>query len=188
MANTDAVCPAGRALPGDRFGVIDLVDDLVETKSARVRVSAGHVHRLKERVLELHPRFACVIHSKVRSGLNRYGGLSHPLTYGWCGAILPNCDTEFLLNYFPNGNRITPESFAFGITEPMLEDGKIRVYSAAKTVADCFKLKGRVGTDLAIQALREAVRQRKATMDDLWKAAKVCRVANVMRPYMESLS
>lgn len=84
--------------------------------------------------------------------------------------------------------RFSPESFAFGITEPMLEDGKIRVYSAAKTVADCFKLKGRVGTDLAIQALREAVRQRKATMDELWKAAKVCRVANVMRPYMESLS
>lgn len=80
------------------------------------------------------------------------------------------------------------EAFEFGITERSVEGGKIRVYSPAKTVADCFKLKGRVGTDLAIQALREAVRQRKATMDDLWKAAKVCRVANVMRPYMESLS
>jgi predicted transcriptional regulator of viral defense system len=80
------------------------------------------------------------------------------------------------------------EAFEFGITERSVEGDKIRVYSPAKTVADCFKLKGRVGTDLAIQALREAVRQRKATMDDLWKAAKVCRVANVMRPYMESLS
>jgi predicted transcriptional regulator of viral defense system len=80
------------------------------------------------------------------------------------------------------------EAFEFGITKRSVEGGTIRVYSPAKTVADCFKFKSRVGTELAIQALREAFRQRKATMDELWKAAKVCRVANVMRPYMESLS
>jgi predicted transcriptional regulator of viral defense system len=84
--------------------------------------------------------------------------------------------------------RFSGEAFDFGITEHSVEDGKIRVYSPAKTVADCFKFKSKVGTELAIQALREAVRQRKTTMDELWKAAKVCRVANVMRPYMESLS
>jgi hypothetical protein len=86
------------------FGVIDLVDDLVETNSARVQVTPRHVHRLKEQILDIQPRFACVIHSKVRDGLNRHGGLSRRLKYGWCGAILPDCDTEFLLNYFPNGN------------------------------------------------------------------------------------
>ena len=80
------------------------------------------------------------------------------------------------------------EAFAFGITKRSTEDGSIRVYSPAKTVADCFKFKSRVGTDVAIQALREVIRQRKATMDELWKAARVCRVANVMRPYIESLS
>ena len=80
------------------------------------------------------------------------------------------------------------EAFEFGISERSVEGGNIRVYSPAKTVADCFKFKSKVGTELAIQALREAFRERKATMDELWKAAKVCRVANVMRPYMESLS
>ncbi len=80
------------------------------------------------------------------------------------------------------------EAFEFGITKRSTEDGSIRVYSPAKTVADCFKFKSKVGTDVAIQSLREALRQRKATMDELWKAARVCRVANVMRPYMESLS
>jgi predicted transcriptional regulator of viral defense system len=80
------------------------------------------------------------------------------------------------------------EAFDFGITEHSVEGGKIRVYSPAKTVADCFKFKGRVGTELAIEALREAVRKRKTTMDELWEAAKVCRVSNVMRPYMESLA
>jgi len=80
------------------------------------------------------------------------------------------------------------EAFEFGITKRSVEGGTIRVYSPAKTVADCFKFKSKVGTEVAIQALREAFQQRKATMDELWKAAKVCRVANVMRPYMESLS
>lgn len=84
--------------------------------------------------------------------------------------------------------RYSGQSFDFGITEHPVEGGKIRVYSPAKTVADCFKFKSKVGADLAVQALRECFRQKKATIDELWAAAKVCRVANVMRPYMESLS
>jgi hypothetical protein len=66
--------------------------------------------------------------------------------------------------------------------------GRIRVYSPAKTVADCFKFRHKIGTDVALEALRECYRQKKATMNELWDAAKVCRVANVMRPYLESLT
>jgi predicted transcriptional regulator of viral defense system len=84
--------------------------------------------------------------------------------------------------------RFSGESFTFGIEKHSVEGGKIRVYTPAKTVADCFKFRSKVGTELAIQALRECLREKKASMDDLWKAAKVCRVANIMRPYMESLS
>lgn len=75
----------------------------------------------------------------------------------------------------------------FGIEEHAIEGGKLRVYSPAKTVADCFKFRNRVGLETAIRALRESYREKRATMDQLWEAAKVCRVANVMRPYMESL-
>lgn len=64
----------------------------------------------------------------------------------------------------------------------------VRVYSPAKTVADCFKYRNKIGLDVALEALRDCWRQRKATMDQLWRAAKICRVANVMRPYMESLT
>jgi hypothetical protein len=92
------------------FGVVDLVDDLVETNSTRVRVTPAHVARLINRVREIHPRFACVIHSKVRDGLMRHGKLRSPLKYGWCGAVLRDCATEFLLNYFPNGNSVTDET------------------------------------------------------------------------------
>ena len=65
--------------------------------------------------------------------------------------------------------------------------GKIRVSSPAKTVADCFKFRHKIGMDVAREALRECYRQKKASMNELFEAAKVCRVANVMRPYLESL-
>jgi len=63
----------------------------------------------------------------------------------------------------------------------------VQIFSPAKTVADCFKYRNKIGLDVAIEALRDCVRQRKATMDDLWEAAKVCRVSRVMQPYLESV-
>jgi predicted transcriptional regulator of viral defense system len=84
--------------------------------------------------------------------------------------------------------RFSGASLDFGVKEYPVEGHKIRVYTPAKTVADCFKFRSAVGTELAIQALRACFREKKATMDELWAAAKICRVANVMRPYMESLS
>jgi predicted transcriptional regulator of viral defense system len=78
-------------------------------------------------------------------------------------------------------------AFKFGIGTHSVEGGTLRVYSPAKTVADCFKFRSKIGMETAIQALRSAYREKRATMDELWRAAKVCRVVNVMRPYMESL-
>lgn len=69
-----------------------------------------------------------------------------------------------------------------------IENGvKLKVYSPAKTVADCFKFRNKVGLDLAIEALKETWRDRKATADELVAAAKACRMCNVMRPYMEAI-
>ena len=70
----------------------------------------------------------------------------------------------------------------------IIQNVPVRVYSAAKTIADCFKYRNKVGLDVAMEALRDGWRQRKATADALWHFAKVCRVANVMRPYLESLA
>jgi predicted transcriptional regulator of viral defense system len=78
-------------------------------------------------------------------------------------------------------------TFEFGIETHSVDGGTLRVYSPAKTVADCFKFRSKIGMETAIQALRSAYREKKASMDQLWRAAKVCRVVNVMRPYMESL-
>ena len=64
---------------------------------------------------------------------------------------------------------------------------RIPVTSVAKTVADCFKFRNKIGLDIALEALRDAWRQKKVTMDELWESAQLCRVTNVMRPYLESL-
>ena len=63
----------------------------------------------------------------------------------------------------------------------------VRVYSAAKTVADCFKFRNKIGLDVAIEALKDCLRQKKASIDEIYRYAKVCRVSNVIRPYMEAL-
>lgn len=84
--------------------------------------------------------------------------------------------------------RFSGNALNFGVQEHRVDGSHIRVYSPAKTVADCFKFRNKIGADVALEALRECLRQKKATVDELWRAAKVCRVANVMRPYMESLA
>ena len=63
-----------------------------------------------------------------------------------------------------------------------------QVYSVAKTVADCFKFRNKIGIDVAIEALRDCRQQRRASVDQLWDAAKICRMTNVMRPYLEAVS
>lgn len=68
-----------------------------------------------------------------------------------------------------------------------VEGTTVRVYSAAKTVADCFKFRNKVGLDVALEALRDCWRKKRATMNDLWAAAKVCRMENVMRPYLAAV-
>ncbi|MGH8453558.1 MAG: type IV toxin-antitoxin system AbiEi family antitoxin domain-containing protein [Nevskiales bacterium] len=74
-----------------------------------------------------------------------------------------------------------------GIEQHRVDGITLRVYSVAKTVADCFKYRHKIGLDVALEALRESRRERRATIDELWQYAKICRVANVMRPYLESV-
>lgn len=84
--------------------------------------------------------------------------------------------------------RYSAESLAAGVEKHKAEGTLIRVTSAAKTVADCFKFRNKVGLDVALEALRDARRSRKAQADELWRYAQLNRVANVMRPYLEALA
>jgi predicted transcriptional regulator of viral defense system len=83
--------------------------------------------------------------------------------------------------------RFSGEALTAGVEEHGVEGVSVKVYSSAKTVADCFKYRNKIGLDVALEALRDCWRQRLATADELWRYAEVCRVARVMRPYLESL-
>ena len=83
--------------------------------------------------------------------------------------------------------QMTGEVYSKGI-EIIEQDGvKLRMYCVAKTVADCFKHHNKIGLDVALEALKDARAKRVASANDLWRYAKICRVANVMRPYLEAL-
>ena len=83
--------------------------------------------------------------------------------------------------------RFAGTALTAGRVEHRLEGVPVMIYSPAKTVADCFKFRNKIGLDVALEALRECVRQRKATIAEIRHFAEICRVARVMQPYLESL-
>jgi predicted transcriptional regulator of viral defense system len=83
--------------------------------------------------------------------------------------------------------RLSVTSMTEGIENHKVEGVPIRVYSVAKTVADCFKFRNKIGLDVAIEALKDSLGQKKATVNEIYHYAKICRVSNVIRPYMEAL-
>lgn len=81
---------------------------------------------------------------------------------------------------------VSGPAYAYGVQEHVINGVTVKIYSPAKTVADCFKFRNKVGLDVAIEALREAWRSRKVTMDELVEAAGIDRVSKIMRPYLEA--
>lgn len=84
--------------------------------------------------------------------------------------------------------RFSGKAFKEGIETHDIKGIKVRVYKPAKTVVDCFKYRNKIGLDVAIEALRECYRAKKCTVDEIWHYAKLCRISNVIRPYMEMLT
>ena len=84
--------------------------------------------------------------------------------------------------------RLRGEAYSEGIQTVTEHGAPIRVYSAAKTVADCFKFRNKIGLDVALEALRDAWRSRKVTMAELSHYARINRVERVMQPYLEAVT
>ncbi|MFZ1474666.1 MAG: transcriptional regulator, partial [Anaerolineae bacterium] len=83
--------------------------------------------------------------------------------------------------------RFSAAALAAGIEEHLIEGVAVRVYDPAKTVVDCFKFRNKIGLEVALEALRAGWRERRFTMDQLWRYATICRMINVMQAYLESL-
>lgn len=74
-----------------------------------------------------------------------------------------------------------------GVEIHKIDGVAVKIYSAAKTVADCFKYRNKIGSEVAVEALKDYLKQHRRGGDALWHFAKVCRVSNVMRPYLEAV-
>ncbi len=82
--------------------------------------------------------------------------------------------------------RYAPKTLEHGIDEIVISGVKVRISSPARTVADCFKFRNKIGLDIALEALREGWRARRFTVDELVAQSRICRVENLMAPYIET--
>ena len=84
--------------------------------------------------------------------------------------------------------RFSGPALTEGVAVHDIEGISVKVTSVAKTIADCFKFRNKIGLDVALEALKEAWHAKRVTMDELWHFGQICRVQNVMRPYLEGLT
>lgn len=84
--------------------------------------------------------------------------------------------------------RFSGPALRYGVDEIRLEGVPVHITSPARTVVDCFRFRRHVGRDVALEALREALRDRKASVDEIWRAAEVCRARSLVEPVLEALS
>ena len=82
--------------------------------------------------------------------------------------------------------RMTGEAFTEGNVKYNIDNMQVNIYNPAKTVADCFKFRNKIGMEVVLEALREYIEQQKGSIDELWKYAKIDRVHNIIRPYIEA--
>jgi predicted transcriptional regulator of viral defense system len=78
-------------------------------------------------------------------------------------------------------------SFSAGVERHTVEGQEVQIYSIAKTVADCFKHRNKIGLDVALEALTDAWRQRRLSLAELNEFASINRVQGVMQPYVEAV-
>lgn len=98
------------------------------------------------------------------------------------GTSRPTLDWPPIRVYWLSGSMFTS-----GIETHERDGFRLKVYGVAKTVADCFKFRNQLGIEIAIEALRTALQERKITPAQVLRAARICRVGRIVRPYLEAM-
>lgn len=99
-----------------------------------------------------------------------------------------NKDWKPIISYPPiHVVRFSKESLRKGVEERIISGITIQITNPAKTIVDCFKYRNKIGISIALEALQDGWDQKKVTIDEIWHYAKIYRVSNIMRPYLESL-
>jgi predicted transcriptional regulator of viral defense system len=84
-------------------------------------------------------------------------------------------------------HRFSANSYEAGIEEHIIDEVKVKIYSPEKTLADCFKFRNKIGEDVVIEALKLYRTRKKINVDKLLYFARICRVENIMRPYLKAV-
>jgi len=139
-------------------------------------------HSLAEAAKRVSHGVLCLLSALRFHGLTTQAPSEIWLAIAW-KARAPKRDTQPLRIARMSGKALTE-----GVEQYQIEGVSVKIYNHAKTVADCFKYRNKVGLDVALEALRDYRRQHRAGMDELWYFANTCRVAKVMQPYLEALA
>lgn len=175
-----------RSSPLHRVGIRKLA------REGRLLELGRGLYRVADAPLEAHEDLALVALRKPDAVVCLLSALRfHELTTESPGAVwiaigshgrAPKIESLRLKVHYLSG-----PAFREGVETHTIAGVPVRIYSAAKTVADCFKFRNQIGTRTAIEALKDAWRKKQVTTADLYHFARVCRVLNVMRPYLEGV-
>jgi len=188
----DAVRRLGVARPRDlaTLGIRREYAQRLLKRGALVRVARGlyavpeadvSSHRSLVEIAKTTPRGTICLLSALRyHGLTTQAPSEVWLAIGVHGWKPKNTSFPVRIAYF-SGAALTE-----GVETHKIDGVPVRIYSAAKTVADCFKFRHKIGPEVAVEALKDYIKRNRRGSDLLWHFAKVCRVANVIRPYMEA--
>lgn len=178
----------------------DLVARALPTVVLSRLVAAGKLERVARGVYSLPGRALSEHRSLAEVALRmprgvvcllsalRVHGISTQAPFEVWLAIPPHTPTPRLDQPALRVVRMSGPALTEGIELIEIDGVQVPVFNPAKTVADCFKFRNKIGLDVALEALRDGWGQRKLTMDALWHYAAVDRVTNVMRPYLESVT
>ncbi|WP_069132930.1 type IV toxin-antitoxin system AbiEi family antitoxin domain-containing protein [Rhodohalobacter halophilus] len=102
---------------------------------------------------------------------------------------LPRTSRNPSLDYPPvNVYRFSEETLTAGVETKQFDGISVKVFNPAKTIADCFKFRNQIGHDVAIEALKRGINERKATLADIFEYSEMCRVKNVIQPYIDAIA
>lgn len=83
--------------------------------------------------------------------------------------------------------RFSGWAMTVGVEQYQIQSSPVSITNPARTIVDCFRYRNKIGIDIAMEGLREGIRQHKSTPDQLWQYAEKARVWTIMRPYVETV-
>jgi predicted transcriptional regulator of viral defense system len=84
--------------------------------------------------------------------------------------------------------RFAPNTWEAGVEDHEMEGRRVKIYNLAKTIADCFKFRNKIGINVAREALKVAVAEKRISPKEIMRYAKICRVGNIIKPILESIA